>query len=187
VVRVADYQLIVGHLYKIGAENILKRCVMENERYIILAEEHEGIVGGNYAGKDTAHKILCIGLWWPTVQKDAKEYCKNCDVCQRVGNPSRRDDIPLRPQVTLKVFDKWAVDFVGPINPTVRRSGARYIITAIEYLTIWAEAATVKHCSAETASHFLFEQVITRFGFPRVLMSDQGNHFINSTIQEMNE
>jgi transposase InsO family protein len=35
--------------------------------------------------------------------------------------------------------------------------------------------------------HFLFEQVITRFGFPRILMSDQGTHFINSTIQAMTE
>jgi hypothetical protein len=73
--------------------------------------------------------MLRTRLWWPTVSRDAKEYCQNCDVCQRVGNPSRRDEMPLKPQVTLKVFGKWVVDFAGPINPLVRRSGARYIIT----------------------------------------------------------
>jgi hypothetical protein len=41
VVRAADYQLIVGHLYKLGAYNNLRRCVMEHERLIILAEAHE--------------------------------------------------------------------------------------------------------------------------------------------------
>jgi len=37
--------------------------------------------------------------------------------------------------VTLEAFDKWAIDFFGPINPQENRSGARYIITATNYLT----------------------------------------------------
>jgi hypothetical protein len=38
-----DYQLIVGYLYKLGVDNILRRCVIEHESPIILAEVHEGI------------------------------------------------------------------------------------------------------------------------------------------------
>jgi transposase InsO family protein len=76
---------------------------------------------------------------------------------------------------------------VGSINPPTKRIGERYIITVKKYLTIWVEAAPVKDCSTETVAHFLFKQVITRFGCPRVLMSDQGMHFINSTIHAMLE
>jgi hypothetical protein len=74
VVGDENYQLIVGHLYNLGAYNILRRCVMEHERPIILAEVHEGIVGGHYTGKSTMQKVLCAGLWWPTIHKDSKEY-----------------------------------------------------------------------------------------------------------------
>jgi hypothetical protein len=52
VVRVIDYQLIAGHLYNMGTDGILRRCVLEHEQPRILAKAHEGIVGGNYAGKD---------------------------------------------------------------------------------------------------------------------------------------
>jgi hypothetical protein len=122
-----------------------------------------------------------------TIHGYAKDYCQRCDVCYRVGKPNRWDEMPLRPQVTLKVFEKWEIDFVGPINPPTKRSGARYIITGTEYLTIWEKAAPLKYCSAETTTHFLFEQLITRFGCPSLLMSDQGTHFINSTIKSMTE
>jgi hypothetical protein len=71
--------------------------VLEHERLMILTEEHDRIAEGHYAGKATTQNILCTGLWWPTLYKDAKEYYQSCDACQRVGNPSQRDEIPLNP------------------------------------------------------------------------------------------
>jgi len=132
-------------------------------------------------------KILIAGLWWPTLHKDVKEFCKRCDVCQQTGRPSRRDERPLNPQVTIQAFDKWVIDFVGPINPPGKGTGARYIITAIDYLTRWDEAKPVKDCSSDTVVQFIFENIVTRFGCPRVLKSDQGSHFLNQTIKALTE
>ena len=73
VVRATDYQLVVGNLYKMGTENILRRCVLEHERPRILVEAHEEIVGGHYEGKVTIQKVLCVGLWWPTIHRDEKD------------------------------------------------------------------------------------------------------------------
>jgi hypothetical protein len=78
-----------------------------------------------------------------------------------VGNPSGRDEIPLHSHVTLQAFYKWAIDFIGPINSSIRRLGARYIIIAIEYLTRWVEATSVIDCTMETTAWFLFENVFT--------------------------
>jgi hypothetical protein len=84
-----------------GSDEILRRCVLEEKIPLILAEAHEGIAGGQYARKETTKKVLRAGLWWPTLHKDAKDYYRACNICQRVGKPSRRDEMPLAPQLTL--------------------------------------------------------------------------------------
>jgi hypothetical protein len=101
VVCAANFSLIARQLYNMGPDEIPRRCVMEEERPLILAEAHEGIPGGHYAGKETTQKVLIDSLWWPTLHIDAKDYYRAYDVCQRVGKPSRRDVIPLTPQLTL--------------------------------------------------------------------------------------
>jgi hypothetical protein len=87
--------------------------------------------------------------------------------------------------MTLQEFEKWAIDFVGPIDPPGKCTGERYIITAREYLTRCVKARAVKEYSATTVAHFIFYDVITRFGCPKVLMSDQGTHFINKTVEAL--
>jgi hypothetical protein len=88
-----------------------------------------------------------------------------------VGNPFQRDELPLFLVTTLEPFDKWAIEFVGPINPLVRCNDTCYIITTIEYLARWVEATPVKDCTIETAMRFIFDNIITTFGCPWVLMS----------------
>ena len=95
------------------------------------------------------------------LHNDVANYARSCDVCQRVGKPSRRDEMSLVPYVTLQPFDKWDVDFVGPINPPGKRTGAGYIITATDYLTRWAEAAPFVNCTAAIAVRFIFENIVT--------------------------
>jgi hypothetical protein len=88
--------------------------------------------------------------------KDAKVYARSCDVCQRVGKSSRRDELPLQPVRALQTFEKWAIDFIRSINPTSKHSKARYIITATDYLTCWVEAAVAQDCLTDTVGRFIF-------------------------------
>ena len=91
----------------------------------------------------------------------------------------------LAPQITLQAFDKWAVDFVGLISPLGKNTSACYFITVTDYLPRWAEAALVKDCTTLTMVKFLFENVVTIFGCLKILLSDQGMHFVNKMIAEL--
>ena len=87
--------------------------------------------------------------------------------------------------MALKSFEKLGIDFVGPINPLRKKTGARYIIISTDYVTIWVEVKADKDCNADTTMHFIFEHILTKFGCPKILMSDRGANFINVTIEAL--
>jgi len=81
--------------------------------------------------------------------------------------------MPLQPQVTFKPFEKWGMDFVGPVNPPSKKKS--YIIVRTDYLTKWAETKVIKEETEEKVVEFLRENIFYKFGYPRELITDQGS------------
>ena len=77
------------------------------------------------------------------------------------------------------------IDFIGAFSTPGRWMRARYFITAVEYVTKREEEEPVETCSSEIAAKFIYENIVTRFGCPLTLVSDQGSHFLNKTINTM--
>ena len=55
----------------------------------------------------------------------------------------------------------------------------------MDYLTRSAKAGPVKDCTIGTAAIFLFDNILTRFGCPNILISDQGTNFVNQLIDRL--
>jgi len=106
-------------------------------------------------------------------------------VCQRAKNPINHDHMPLHPMLPHAPFEKWGIDYVGPIKPVNRGSQARYIIVATDYLTKWVEAKVVRRDDAKSTTKFIYENIITCFGCPMEIVFDWGTHFINEVISEL--
>ena len=52
-------------------------------------------------------------------------------------------------------------------------------------MTKWVEAEAIPSCTKEVPTKFIYENIITRFDCPLTLISDQGTHFINQTIETL--
>nr|GFA29551.1 reverse transcriptase domain-containing protein [Tanacetum cinerariifolium] len=81
-------------LFKIYADQVIWRCVHGKEALDILEACHNGPTRGYHGENLTAKKIFDAGFFWPTIYKDAHEFVKNCDSCQRQGKISQWDEMP---------------------------------------------------------------------------------------------
>ena len=70
-------------LFHLGYDQIIRRCVPEEEQGDILAMCHSSTCGGHFAARKTAHKILQSGFYWPSITKDAHCFYTECLQCKR--------------------------------------------------------------------------------------------------------
>ncbi|KAG9450107.1 hypothetical protein H6P81_010072 [Aristolochia fimbriata] len=165
------------YLYKICPDQVIRRCVPKTEFESILKHCHDGEAGGHFSSNRTAAKVMQSGFYWPTLYQDSKRYVSTCDRCQRTGNVSRKDEMPLTNILVCELFDVWGIDFMGPFPSSY---GFEYILVAVEYVSKWVEAIATRTNDARVVLEFLRKNIFTRFGAPRAIISDGGKHFCNS-------
>ncbi|GJT71974.1 reverse transcriptase domain-containing protein [Tanacetum coccineum] len=168
-------------LFKICADQMIRRCVHGKEALDILEACHNGPTGGHHGANLTAKKVFDAGFFWPSIYKDAHELVKNCDSCQRQGKISQRDEMPQNSIQVCEIFDVWGIDFMGPF-PSSR--GNKYILVAVDYLSKWVEAKALPTNDARVVCKFL-KSLFARFGAPRAIISDRGTHFCNDQFAKV--
>jgi hypothetical protein len=179
----ARYTWIDGDLFYTEYDLIIRRCVRQDEILEILKDFHDEPCGSHFADKRTTYKILNLGYYWPSIFKDSKKYVRSCDSCQMMGKPLPTNEMPLKPQVHIKPFEKWALDFIGPINPPSK--GKQYILVCTDYVTKWVEAKELVRATEQSVVNFLFEEIFVRFGIPREIVTNQGAQFTSKLVQDI--
>ncbi|GJS40731.1 reverse transcriptase domain-containing protein [Tanacetum coccineum] len=87
-------------LFKICADQVIRRCVFGKEAHDILMACHDGPTGGHHGANYTARKVFDSGFFWPQLQ-GAHELVKNCNSCQRQGKSFT--NVMEMPQISSKV------------------------------------------------------------------------------------
>ncbi|XP_042029922.1 uncharacterized protein LOC121776825 [Salvia splendens] len=157
------------YLWKMGADQVIRRCIPEWEQEDVMIHCHTLACGGHFRLKKTTRKILDSGFYWSSIHRDAYEFCKKCPRCQLTGGISTRDEMPQIPIIVCEIFDVWGMDFMGQFPAS---EGNLYILVAVDYVSKWIKAKATRTCESKEVAKFLKSNIFTRYGVPRAIISD---------------
>ncbi|XP_019196318.1 PREDICTED: uncharacterized protein LOC109190299 [Ipomoea nil] len=173
--RAPRFQVMEGKLYRRSHGGPLMRCLNDFEADLVMTELHSGICSSHQGGKALARRIMLIGYYWPSIQLDCKRVVRECKACQLFAKVPGRPATFYQPVSTAIPFARWGVDIVGPFTRVAGRK--RFIIVAIDYFSKWVEAEPLATITSQQCARFLWRNVVSRFGVPVQLVTDNGKQF----------
>nr|GEY18912.1 reverse transcriptase domain-containing protein [Tanacetum cinerariifolium] len=142
--------LMADHLSRL--ENPYKDVFENKDINEKFSFETLGPIRGHHGANFTTKKVFDVSFFWSTIYRDAHNLVISCDICQRQGKFSQRDEMPQKVIQVCEIFDVWGIDFMGPF-PSLREN--RYILVAKDYLSKWVEAKALPTNDARIVVKFL--------------------------------
>nr|GEW02157.1 reverse transcriptase domain-containing protein [Tanacetum cinerariifolium] len=169
-----------------NAPSTFQRCMLAIfhdmvEKTIEVFMDDFSVFGNSFENCLSRSDKMLQSFFWPTIYKDAHEFVRNCDSCQRQRKISQRDEMPQNSIQICEIFDVWGIDFMGTF-PSSR--GNKYILVAVDYLSKWVEAKALPTNDARVVYKFL-KSLFSRFGAPRAIISDRDTYFCNDQFAKV--
>ena len=146
-----------------------------------INEFHKKACGGHLFWKTTTYKILRAGLYWTTLFLDVYKEVSTCHEFQIFEVNRKLKPLPLVPIFVEAPFQKWGLDFIGEINP-ISYGQHRWILIATDFFTKWVEVIPTRQATDSVIIDFLLSHILSRFGCPRRLMTDNAQAFSSSRL-----
>jgi hypothetical protein len=84
--QVLKYMAIDDELYWRTIDDVLLRCLGEEQAKVAVQEVHDGMCGAHQSTYKMNWLLRGAGFYWPTMMDDCVRFQKGCEACQRFGN-----------------------------------------------------------------------------------------------------
>ncbi|XP_068999724.1 protein NYNRIN-like isoform X1 [Embiotoca jacksoni] len=146
-------------------------------RESLLQEAH----GVGHHGAAQMRKTL--EEWWhPYLQDMIAHVGKTCPECTNYNVKPPYKPGPGRYELKTVPGKEIIIDFTDMIQPV---RGCRYILMCVDAYTGWPEAWPARKEDSKTVIKCLINHYIPQHGFPEKIRSDNGTHFKNQDLQQV--
>jgi len=174
------YTLLDGKFFRHGYTHPILTCVNGDQCTCIMAELHEHICGNHLGGRALSLKAVRAGYYWPTMKEDCMRYAQRCEQCQKHVDWHHAPPEELQSIHSPWPFQTWGINILGPFPFVIQQM--KYLVVAIEYFTKWIEAEPVAQITTHKMQHFVWRNIVCRFGIPKHLVSDNGTRFASKHL-----
>ena len=179
---VIDRLLFKKFIKQDGSGEYLQFITPSSMKKEVLYQMHDSLLSGHLGCKKTKAKVL-QRFYWYSLKEDINLYIQRCDTCAANKKPTKVPRAPMGSLRTGAPGDCIATDYLGPLPVTDR--GHRYILLFTDHFTKNVEVIPVENMTAEVCAVKLLNEVISRWGCPLAIHSDQGRTYESRVFQEL--
>lgn len=184
---IAEHQKFIiknGTLLRMNEKHQPDRVVLPKAMMSEILEAYHAELFSAHLGYRKTLEKLKVHYYWRNMASDTYKYCQECLSCAGRKSVVPKERAPL---ISIPVeavpFTKVSVDLLNPF-PT-SESGNKYILVFMDMFTKWPEAFALADMKAETVAKVFVEEIVCRFGAPKILLSDCGTNFVSGLMYEI--
>ncbi|GJS86116.1 reverse transcriptase domain-containing protein [Tanacetum coccineum] len=125
--------------------------------------------------------------WMTTIIRQLRHPGDPHGIMQNAHRRKVHAPVPRRPKTLMTSimapwpFYQWGMDILGPLPQASEK--LKFVIVAIDYITKWIEAKPLVMITGKDVKKFVWENIVCRFGLPRIIVTDNETQFVNNPFK----
>ncbi|XP_062542448.1 uncharacterized protein K02A2.6-like [Armigeres subalbatus] len=155
------------------------QVVLRNNKIVVPFELRKQVLDLAHTGHPGSSKMkrrLRAALWWPGIDAEVEQKCKNCLECQAVGKQINPEPLIIR-EMPTKAWSHLCADFLGPLP------NGKFIFVMVDFYSRYVVVEIMTKITSAAVIQRL-EQIFTRLGLPDVLKTDNAANFCSQEFRD---
>ena len=168
---IAEFGLLKRRKPTLHGQPVREQIVIPPSLQEQIVSLHHDLPSAGHFGVNRTVQHIQERFFWPKLWETVLEYIRNCEVCVRRKGPNVRNQQVHPPVIHGEPFECLVMDatIVNPSSP----SGYRYVLSAVDSFSRFAWSKPLRVVNTQEIVDFLYNDIFTVFGVPRMLKADE--------------